>query len=84
MQEPDKNLAEFMNVISIGLKDRIASVATQALSSFENVMSNVGGIELHQQLKQNLDFVTMEVMDRIGDNNKAIKSKADQIAFLLS
>ena len=44
MQEPDKNLPEFFNVISIGMKDKIASVTTQALGSFENVMQNVGGM----------------------------------------
>ncbi len=32
-------------------------------------------------LKSNLDFATMGIMDRLGDNNKAVKEKAEAIAM---
>ena len=44
MQDPDRCLPEYMNVIQIGLKDRIASVATQALASLETVLNQVHGV----------------------------------------
>lgn len=35
-------------------------------------------------IKNQLDYVTMQLMDRLGDNNKATKDKAEQLSLMLS
>ena len=40
-------------------------------------------VNAHGLVKSNLDFMTMNLMDRLGDNNKQIQQKAEQLCLNL-
>lgn len=46
-------------------------------------MNQTTGISPTGLVKSNLDFMTMNLMDRLGDNNKQIQTKSEQLCLQL-
>jgi len=70
--EVDRNFSEALHAITIALNDKIAAVVTKAQQVLENLLNQTTGINSNGLIKSNLDFMTMNLMDRLGDNNKQI------------
>ena len=78
--EPDRHFSSALEAMAAALNDKIAAVAQKAMSAFENLIQNCSGVDPNSHhLKTNLDLVMIEIMERIGDNNKAVKDKASDI-----
>lgn len=70
LMEVDRNFSEALHAITIALNDKIAAVVTKAQQVLENLLNQTTGINSNGLIKSNLDFMTMNLMDWLGDNNK--------------
>lgn len=84
IQEPERHFGDALNAVSIGISDKIATVGSKALSTFENLLNMIGNVQMNGMIKQQMDQIAMSLMDRLGDNNKNVKDHAERLAIQLT
>ena len=83
LEDPEQRMAYYLSAINEGVKDKIQAVSLKALTNLENLLNQVQGVSNSQVLSANIDFLGMQIMDKIGNNSKGIKDKTTDIARML-